>query len=207
VGDRKASALDVDLVLLEHLGDDREDHADDDEDAGTEHDEDGEGGGHGATVRARGQAAIRNCGQLARGKLLAMSVRWSMRRFVGLAIVIAALVATPAGAAVVTYKNVRSPSKQISCWAVKEGTGIECSAPYLPDIGPLDTYLALRPHGRAKLSERGDFSGYFAPFHTLQYGDTWKRPGVRCTMKTTGLTCHNRDRHGFHIQRGHVRRF
>ena len=109
--------------------------------------------------------------------------------------------------ATVSYHNIRSPSKQISCIAVKYGSGIECSAPYLPDIGDLDTYLALKAHGRSKLSERGDNPGYGGPIRTLHYGDTWKRPGIRCTMKTSGLTCRNRDKHGFHIQRGHVRRF
>jgi hypothetical protein len=42
---------------------------------------------------------------------------------------------------------------------------------------------------------------------TLRYGDTWKRPGIRCTMRTTGLRCRNLDGHGFRLAKGAVRRF
>jgi hypothetical protein len=112
-----------------------------------------------------------------------------------------------ASARTVEYKNIVSPSKLISCLAVMDSAEIECSAPYLPDIGELDTFLALSPRGKARIGERGDFSGFPSPRRTLRYGDTWKRPGIRCTMRTTGLTCTNRDKHGFHIQKGHVRRF
>lgn len=113
----------------------------------------------------------------------------------------------PASAKTVSYDNIVSPSKLISCWAVIDSTEIECTAPYLPDIGELDTYLAVRPRGKARISERGDFPGYSTPRRTLPYGDTWKRPGIRCTLRTNGLTCRNRDGHGFHIQKAHVRRF
>ena len=119
----------------------------------------------------------------------------------------AASAGTDAPAATVTNENVVSPGKHISCWAVMHSTEIECTAPYLPDIGELDTYLALRPRGTARLSERGDFPGFATPPRTLGYGDTWKRPGIRCTMSKIALTCRNRDGHGFRIQRGDVRRF
>jgi hypothetical protein len=112
-----------------------------------------------------------------------------------------------ASARTVSYHNVVSPTKQISCFAVIGSSEIECMAPYLEDIGELDTYLALRAHGRARISERGDFPGFATPRRTLHYGDTWKRPSIRCTMRATGLTCRNRDGHGFHIQKDHVRRF
>lgn len=130
------------------------------------------------------------------------------RRALLLTVVLAAMPAA-AEARTVTYKRIVSPSKQISCHAVIPiaGGGIECTAAYLPDIGELDTYLALRRHGKAILSERGDYSGYTTPRHTLRYGDVWKRPGIRCTMKISGLTCRNLDRRGFHIARGDVRRF
>jgi hypothetical protein len=132
----------------------------------------------------------------------------SFRRMLAAAIV--AVLAGPAGVAsarTVTAYNIVSPTKLISCWAVLQSTEIECSAPYLPDIGELDSYFALRPRGTAKLSERGDFPGHSTPQRTLRYGDTWARPGIRCTMRTSGLTCRNRDRHGFHMQKGKTRRF
>ena len=112
-----------------------------------------------------------------------------------------------AQARTVSYENVVSPSKLISCYAVMSSSEIQCLAPYLPDIGEFDTYLALRPRGKARQAERSDFPGHPSPRRTLRYGDTWKRPGIRCTMRTTGMTCRNRDAHGFHIQKGHVRRF
>jgi hypothetical protein len=115
--------------------------------------------------------------------------------------------ACAASARTVSYNNVISPTKLISCFAVQHSSEIECTAPYLPDIGEFDTYLGLKPRGRARLAQRSDFPGYTTRRRTLHYGDVWKRPGLRCVMRTRGLTCRNRDRHGFHIQRGHVGRF
>jgi hypothetical protein len=128
------------------------------------------------------------------------------------AVVLATAVASAGSSGVaqaktVTAYNIVSPSKLISCWAVLQSTEIECTAPYLPDIGDLDSYFSLRPTGTAKLAQRGDFPGHSTPRRTLHYGDTWVRTGIRCTMRTTGLDCRSRDNHGFHIQKGHTRRF
>ena len=133
-----------------------------------------------------------------------MSTRWVVT---ALAVAIAGTAAAAAPARTVSYNNIVSPSKLISCWAVMHAQRIECSAPYLPDIGELDTFYALRPHGRSTVGERGDFPGFSTPRRTLRYGDTWKRPGIRCTMRRTGLTCRNLDGRGFHIAKGDVRRF
>jgi uncharacterized protein DUF6636 len=132
-----------------------------------------------------------------------------MKRTLLVALATAATVAAPAAAKTVEYKNFVSPSKQIRCLAVKfGGKGIECYAPYIKEIGELDTYYGLEPRGKAFVAERGDFPGYpNAPTRTLHYGDTWKRNGITCKMKQTGLTCHNRDDHGFHLAKGDVRRF
>ncbi len=132
-----------------------------------------------------------------------------MRRPLVLAAAFAVAAAATAQAKTVDYRRIVSPSKQISCHAVIPiaGGGIECSAPYLPDIGELDTYLALRKRGKSVLAERGDYSGYVTKRRTLRYGDTWKRPGIRCTMKTSGLTCRNLDGHGFSLAKGNLRRF
>ena len=117
----------------------------------------------------------------------------------------------PSGATAKTvhYKNFVSPSKLISCISVKYGgPGIECSAPYIPEIGELDTYYALKPRGKSKVGERGDYPGYEnAKRRTLHYGDTYKRKGISCTMHEDGLTCRNRSDHGFHIAKGDLRRF
>jgi len=133
-----------------------------------------------------------------------------LRRVIPRALLLAAVAvfagSSAASAKVVAYKNIVSPGKLISCYAVQHSSKIECMAPYLPDVGEFDTYLALRPRGRSILAERSDYPGYTSPRRTLHYGDTWVRPGVRCVMRMDGLTCRNKDRHGFHIQKGHVRR-
>ena len=125
----------------------------------------------------------------------------------GLAALFALGAAASASARTVSYRNVVSPSKLIHCYAVQNSSRIECTAPYLARIGELDPYLALRPTGRAILSERGDYPGYSTPRRTLRYGDVWARPGIRCVMRTSGLRCRNRSGHGFRIARGHVGRF
>lgn len=112
-----------------------------------------------------------------------------------------------ASARTVTARNIVGPNKNISCFAVQESTEIECLASFLPEIGELDTYLAVRARGRSELSERGDYPGSSARPRTLRFGDTWQRPGIRCRMRTSGLTCRNLDEHGFHLERGHIRRF
>ncbi len=119
------------------------------------------------------------------------------------------LVPTAATAKTVHYKNFVSPSKLISCISVRYGgSGIECSAAYIPEIGELDTYYALEPRGKSKVGERGDYPGYEnAKQRTLDYGDTYKRNGIRCTMRRSGLTCRNRSGHGFHLAKGDLRRF
>jgi hypothetical protein len=117
-------------------------------------------------------------------------------------------IAVPADARTVKALNVISPSGQISCHAVKYGgPAIECFAIHLRRIGYLDPYFELKPHGRTIYAERGDYDGYTAPRRKLRYGDEWRRPGVRCSMKTTGLTCRNLDGHGFHMARGDNYRF
>ena len=120
---------------------------------------------------------------------------------------LALALAATASARTVTAKSIAGPNQQISCFAVKESTEIECLAPFLPEIGELDTYLAVRARGKAKLSQRGDYPSYDGRPRTLRFGDTWKRPGVRCTLRRTGLMCRNLDDHGFHLGRDRIRRF
>ena len=118
-----------------------------------------------------------------------------------------AAMAAPAAAKVVTETDVVSSSGMIGCWAVKHGSGIECTAASLPEIGELDTFLALERHGRSRLGERGDYPGYGHKRVTLRDGDSWRRPGIRCTMRTSGLRCTNLDKHGFSLPDGRVKRF
>ena len=41
----------------------------------------------------------------------------------------------------------------------------------------------------------------------LAYGRTWSRGGLSCVSRTTGLTCRNRDGHGFFLARERWRVF
>jgi hypothetical protein len=101
-----------------------------------------------------------------------------------------------------------SPSKRISCHAVKYGgPALECSSPDIRRIGELDPYFLLRRRGRTVYGQRGDYDGYNVRPRTLRYGAVWRRSGVTCRMRTSGLTCRNRSGHGFHLARGDVRRF
>ncbi len=131
-----------------------------------------------------------------------------MKRFLFAAAAATAVCAAPADAAV-KYKRFHSPSGQISCYAVKYGKNVvECSATYLPEIGEFDPYYGLEPRGKAVHSERSDYPGYEnAEQRTLRYGDTYRRKGVRCKMRPSGLRCTNRDGHGFHMAKGNTYRF
>ena len=123
----------------------------------------------------------------------------AMKRFLLAAAAATAVCAAPADAAV-KYKRFHSPSGQISCYAVKYGKNVvECTATYLPEIGDFDPYYGLKKRGKAIHGERSDYPGYNAKDRTLKYGMTWKRDGVTCRMRQSGLTCRNQDRHGFHI--------
>lgn len=122
----------------------------------------------------------------------------------------AVLVAQPAAtaAAPVDHKVFRTPSGRVECHAVRYGgPALECSSPDIPELGELDSYFLLRARGRTVYAERGDYDGYVARREVLRYGQTWRRSGVTCRLRTSGLSCRNRDGHGFHLARGAARRF
>jgi hypothetical protein len=114
------------------------------------------------------------------------------------------MLATPAVATAktTTVKVVTVKGGEITCYAVipVAGGGINCSATSLPDTGELDPYVGLKAHGKAVLSERGDYAGYAkAKRATLKPGDRWRWRGITCTAADQAISCHNRDRHGFTI--------
>jgi hypothetical protein len=41
----------------------------------------------------------------------------------------------------------------------------------------------------------------------VAYGNVWRRGGLSCSSKATGLRCSNRSGHGFFLSRGHSYRF
>ena len=132
-----------------------------------------------------------------------------MRRAV-LILAALAVAAVPAAAKTIHHARFQSPSKQIACGInIKlEGNGITCFAPYLKHK-LLEGYVKLNPHGKTIKGERGDdpWLPSAKTSATLHYGEHWSGSGVRCTMETVGLTCKNRDNHGFFLSKQKQRYF
>ena len=118
------------------------------------------------------------------------------------AAVLLAAAATPASAATATTTDIRVAGADMTCFAVQGKTReIECFADFI-DTGELDGYVALRPRGQAKRSERGDYPGFGNKRRTLRRGDMWVRPGITCVVGRKRIVCRNRDGHGFRLQEG-----
>lgn len=131
----------------------------------------------------------------------------NMTRFLLAAAAAFAVGAAPATAAV-HYKRFHSPSGKIRCYLVQFGPNdLECTAPYLPDVGEFDPYYGLKKRGKAVHAERSDYPGYDTEDQELQYGETWKRRGITCKIRESGLRCRNKSRHGFFISMDDQHRF
>jgi len=113
-----------------------------------------------------------------------------------------------------------TPSKNIYCgytdYPGQGGPSLRCDIrsglrPPLPSKPPgcdtdWSTSLELRPTGRGYVLCAGD--SIFNPrARTLAYGTTWRGGGFACTSRTTGLTCTNKQRHGFFLAWGRWRVF
>ena len=74
---------------------------------------------------------------------------------------------------------------------------------------PIHDRIDLPGSGRASVprcaGDPGPFLGFELHRHirTLRYGRHWSGAGMRCTSRTRGLTCRNRDGHGFFLSRAH----
>jgi hypothetical protein len=120
-----------------------------------------------------------------------------MRRLT-LALALAAFlaVAVPAIAKDVVFQT---PSKKIACRIYDEGTGlvIRCDLFFLNDRA-----VRMTRRGRAHLIHVTDTIGDpKAP--VLSYGKTKRVGPFTCTSRRTGLSCHNRNGHGFTVSREH----
>jgi hypothetical protein len=138
-------------------------------------------------------------------------------RFVPIVVVaVAALTAGAAAAPVAGLETFRTPSRNIACGYLPGSGGaptfLRCDV--LSGLRPeprrpceLDwTGASMRPTGRATASCAGD-TVYDPRSRILDYGQTWRRGGFRCTSRTTGLTCTNRSGHGFFLSRQRWRLF
>jgi len=120
------------------------------------------------------------------------------------------LAAPAAGAPSLTTKTFRTPSKNISCaYYPASATGravFRCDLfsglhPKPARHCDVDwTGASMGPRGKAGPTCAGD-TVYDAHAPTLAYGKTFSYGGITCTSRATGLTCHNRDRHGFFLSR------
>jgi uncharacterized protein DUF6636 len=127
-----------------------------------------------------------------------------VRRLLPALLVVLPLAACPAAAGGIEF--FRTPSKNIGCVYSTGPAYLRCDV--LSGLKPeprgkceLDwTGLELAPTGRARPTCAGD-TAYDNRSPILGYGKTWKRGGLRCVSRTTGLTCRNRSGHGFVLSR------
>ena len=62
------------------------------------------------------------------------------------------------------------------------------------------TGLAIAPRGRPTPTCAGD-TAILPEAPVLSYGRTWRRNGIACRSRVTGLRCTNRSGHGFTLAR------
>lgn len=136
-----------------------------------------------------------------------------------LAVVAVLLFAPSAGSSSAVYVNFKLPSGNIGCGYAKftgETANLRCEIiSRLVPMPPKPRQCTEGVWGRAVgMAPTGRAAGYCisdtvmeptAP--VLQYGRTWARGGFTCTSRSTGLTCRNRDGHGWFLSRGSSRIF
>jgi hypothetical protein len=136
------------------------------------------------------------------------------------AVLTATLVAAGAGAAPASkdaFGFFKTPSGKIVCqWASggSPSASVECGVetglkPPIPKSGPACLHLdyvgnrvSLSVTGRVQLIACASDAGPFAaPAQAvfLHYGKTWRAGALSCTAAAKGLTCRNRDGHGFFL--------
>jgi hypothetical protein len=128
-------------------------------------------------------------------------------RILLLAVGLALTGAAPAAAAGVFFQT---PSRNIGC-AYFNGS-LRCDVrsglrPVPRGRCELDwTGISLGSTGRARPTCAGD-TAYDARSRILAYGSRWRRGGITCTSRRTGLIGQNRSRHGFVLARERWRVF
>ena len=106
-----------------------------------------------------------------------------------LTLLVAALAAAPAEAA--TQRVFRTPSKRIACLMLK--TSVRCDTFFLNDVA-----FRLTAHGKGKRIHVTDTVALVKE-PILAYGKSATFGPFTCTSRTNGLTCKNRDGHGFFV--------
>ncbi len=128
----------------------------------------------------------------------------------GLVLVGMAALVFAAPAPALSTKTFRTPSKNIACAfypaSITGRAVFRCDL--LSGLKPRPTRhcdvdwtgASMGPRGKAGPTCAGD-TVYDPHAPVLAYGRTWSYGGVSCTSRATGLTCRNRDRHGFFLSR------
>jgi hypothetical protein len=134
----------------------------------------------------------------------------------------AGLAAAPHARAQPSYGYFKTPSGNIICdYLLGAGGFVECGVrsglkpavhPHSCSIGdPVHDRIDLPASGRARVprcaGDPGPFLGYQNHPRKLRYGKHWSGSGMRCNSARRGLTCRNRDHHGFFLSRARWHRF
>ena len=119
------------------------------------------------------------------------------------------LPATPATAALHS-RYFKMPSKNIHCAIFSGNLRCDIRSGLKPEPKRQCegdwTGLLLASRGKANPVCAGD-TVVKKGSKTLEYGSKWKRNGIVCTSKTTGLRCRNGKGHGFFLSRDKWRKF
>jgi hypothetical protein len=112
---------------------------------------------------------------------------------------------SPSGKIFCAWERGGHPSAAVLCGVA---TGLKPPIPKSADPAAckasdyVGNRVELDVTGRVRLVPCAGDAGPFAdPDHTpyLRYGRSWSTAGLTCTSATTGITCRNRDRHGFFL--------
>jgi hypothetical protein len=139
----------------------------------------------------------------------------TMYRLSLIALVVLGLVALPAQAA--KYGSFKTPSGNIICGygGGSIGCGIKTGLKPAPkntchDLDYSGKRMSLRSTGTAMVDVCAGDPGPFlleAKAPVLAYGSKWHGSGITCASRPAGLTCKNRDGHGFFMSRARSYRF
>ena len=141
---------------------------------------------------------------------------WALRT----AVLVGLLLLPVANAAGSTVLLFRTPTGNIGCVFSSglPGAGpaaVRCDIrsglrprPSAPKSCPLDygDSLSVSQRGRVSLVCHGD-TALDPHSRVLAYGHSFRRTGIECTSRFTGLTCSNESGHGFFLSRQSWRRF
>lgn len=127
--------------------------------------------------------------------------------------VLVALLVLPASASAADPSAWQSPSGNIGC-ILADGL-LRCDMRKLGNAAPKRPSSCEFDYGKAfgitRSGSKGkrlcvsDFAGGAGP--KLRYGTTWKRGGMTCTIRESGVRCSNARGHGFELRLGRQRLF